>query len=162
MNKYGENINFPKMCLVKQVIKQRKIEDVREVLKTELDRIGIGSLITKDERVCITVGSRGIANMVDILKELISEIKDLGAVPLILPAMGSHGGGTAEGQLEMLESLGVTEESMGASIIACGECEHIGVTPSGVPVYVNKNAVSDKFDKIILFNRINPLVILLI
>ncbi|HWR05792.1 lactate racemase domain-containing protein [Sporomusa sp.] len=151
---YAETVKFPKMARVKQIIAQSAIKDIRSAVSEEVKRINIADLIKPGEKVGITVGSRGIANLKVIVEALIEEVKQVGGEPFILPAMGSHGGGTAEGQIEMLKSLGISSETMNVPVIACGEATQIGTTQQGIPVYVNEITRSEKLDKIIIFNRV--------
>jgi nickel-dependent lactate racemase len=135
---YAETVKFPKMARVKQIIAQSAIKDIRSAVSEEVKRINIADLIKPGEKVGITVGSRGIANLKVIVEALIEEVKQVGGEPFILPAMGSHGGGTFEGQIEMLKSLGISSETMNVPVIACGEATQIGTTQQGIPVYVNE------------------------
>jgi hypothetical protein len=95
-----------------------------------------------------------VANIDRILKHLVAALKDLGAKPFLIPTMGSHGGGTAQGQLEVLKSLNITEESIGAPIHSSMDVAEIGRSRFGFPVYVDKYAL--KADGIIVMNRIKP------
>ena len=92
------------------------------------------------QSVALTAGSRGIANIPLILKSTAQFLKDLGAKPFLVPAMGSHGGGTAEGQRKVLESYGITEAFVGVPIQASMEVIQAGTTPDGFPVYLDKHA----------------------
>ena len=105
--------------------------------------------------IALGVGSRGIANLEAIVRGTVEGVQDLGYDPFIFPAMGSHGGATAEGQREVLESYGITEESVGCEIRSSMEIEQIGETSGrGVPVYFDANAV--EADGIVPVNRIKP------
>ncbi|MDR7869691.1 MAG: lactate racemase domain-containing protein [Tissierellaceae bacterium] len=145
------DINF---SLVKQNFNNEKIENVREEVIKELDSIEANKLITPNMKIGVTAGSRGISNIVTITRTICDYIKDAGGTPYIIPAMGSHGGATAEGQLHVLESLGITEESMGCPIKSSMEVVQLGTTESGVPVYFDKVAYS--MDGVIVVNRIKP------
>src|SRR5919112_1198362 len=103
-------------------------------------------------RVALTAGSRGISQIDVVLRSLVRALKEKGAEPFIVPAMGSHGGATAEGQVEVLESLGVTEEFCEAQILSCMEVAEIGRTERGVPVYMDRHA--SKADGVVVVNRI--------
>src|ERR671920_1007716 len=103
-------------------------------------------------RVALTAGSRGIARIDEILRAVIEGLEEMGAEPFIVPAMGSHGGATAEGQVEVLESLGVTEEFCEAQILSSMEVAEIGRTERGVPVYMDRHA--SKADGVVVVNRI--------
>lgn len=145
---------YPNMYRIRQVFDAPQVKSIEAALKKELESIRIDSLIKKGSRIAISAGSRGIANMDLILKEVVLFVKERGAEPFLFPAMGSHGGGTAEGQVEVLQSLGITEESIGAPIISSMEVVQIGVSSFGFPVYVDKHA--SEADGIIVVNRIKP------
>src|SRR3712207_8455914 len=102
--------------------------------------------------IAITAGSRGISGIDRILRSLVQILKDAGARPFIIPAMGSHGGATAEGQVEILRSLGVTEESVGAEIRSSMEVVELGETGSGVPVYMDR--IASEADGVVIVGRI--------
>lgn len=106
------------------------------------------------KRIAITVGSRGISNMASILQSLIQTIRGLGGEPFIVPAMGSHGGGTPDGQLHILADYGITPAAMGVEIQPSIETVCIGQTGDGVPVYFARSAY--KADGVIVVNRIKP------
>jgi hypothetical protein len=110
------------------------------------------SAIRPGDRVAITAGSRGIADIAEILGAIVEFIKSLEADPFLFPAMGSHGGATAEGQVAMLAQLGVTEASVNAPIVSSMETEEIGLTEDNVPVFMDKNALAA--DHIVVVNRI--------
>ncbi len=105
-------------------------------------------------RIGVTAGSRGIADIVPILSATVKFIKDRGFEPYIIPAMGSHGGGTPEGQKKLLAGLGITEESLGVPIEASGEAVKIGEVGLGVPVFVNRVALESQ--GLIIINRVKP------
>ena len=105
--------------------------------------------------VAIGAGSRGIANLDAIVRGVVAGVREQGYQPFVFPAMGSHGGATAEGQREKLNTLGVSEESVGCEIRATMDVETVGETPErGVPVYADANAVAA--DGIVMVNRIKP------
>jgi len=114
----------------------------------------LGSAIRRGERIAITAGSRGIANIAIILRAIVDAVRDVGGEPFIVPAMGSHGGATAEGQLEVLASYGITEGRMGAPVISSMETVILGHTEDGVPCYMDRNAA--EADGVILANRVKP------
>lgn len=105
-------------------------------------------------RVAIGVGSRGIRDIVPVVKATVAACKDAGLAPFVVPAMGSHGGGTADGQQHVLEHLGVTEASVGAPIVSDTAVEQIGVTSWGMPVYFDRTALDADF--IVPVNRVKP------
>ena len=117
-----------------------------------LKESGLMNRIKNGSRIAVTAGSRGITGIQCILRVVVDELKHVGAQPFIVPAMGSHGGGTAEGQVKMLETLGITEQSMGVPIISSMETVELGKTPSGFLVYMDKNALNA--DGIVVVNRV--------
>jgi hypothetical protein len=116
--------------------------------------IRAGDLIKPGARIALTAGSRGIAHIDQILRYLVQAVKQKGGHPFLIPSMGSHGGGTAEGQVEVLKSLGVTEESTGAPIVSSMDVAEIGTSCFGFPVMVAKAAAET--DGVIVVNRIKP------
>lgn len=108
--------------------------------------------IRNGQTIAIAVGSRGIEALPDVLRALVRAIRVVGAMPFIVPAMGSHGGATAEGQKMILSTLNVTEDSIGCPIISSMDVDQIGEVMSGKPVYIDHNANSA--DGIIIVNRI--------
>jgi len=105
-------------------------------------------------RVAIGVGSRGIRDLVAVVKATVAACRDAGLTPFIVPAMGSHGGGAADGQRRVLDHLGVTEASVGAPIISDTAVAQIGVTGWRMPVYFDKAALAA--DWIVPINRVKP------
>jgi len=110
--------------------------------------------VTPGMTVAVGGGSRGLTQRVDLLRGTILGLRDLGAEPFVVPAMGSHGGGTAEGQVEMLASLGMTEQSVGAEIRATMATVEVARTVSGMPVWLDEHAAAA--DRILPVNRIKP------
>ena len=147
-------MNYPKMYRIGQVFDVPRVDNIEETLSQELESIQISSLIKEGARIAITAGSRGIANIDRVLRHLVHVLKENSAKPFLIPAMGSHGGGTPEGQLEILESLKVTEESIGAPVLSSMEVVEIGKSRFGFPVLVDKNAA--QADGIIVVNRVKP------
>lgn len=135
---------------VEQQFHAPRLADVQGKVRTELQQLGRNSNL-KGKRIAVTAGSRGIQSIVPVLQTVIEFLKEQGADPFIVPAMGSHGGGTAEGQLKMLASLGITEDSMGVPLRATTEVVEVG-QHNGIPVYQNRNAFES--DGIVVVNRI--------
>ncbi len=104
--------------------------------------------------VAVGVGSRGIDNLVVVVRTVIQELKRRGCQPFIVPAMGSHGGATAEGQTAMLRGYGITEEAVGAPIRATMEVGQVGALENGYPVYFDCNALGA--DAVLVVNRVKP------
>src|SRR5687767_7092208 len=110
------NQDFPRMVRVRQNFPQSARVDIRAALRREFEKLANG--IRPGAQVAVAVGSRGIAQLAEIVLAVLALLKDAGARPFIIPAMGSHGGATAEGQREVLASYGVTEAAMGVPIHA--------------------------------------------
>jgi hypothetical protein len=149
-----DSVPLPKMSTVSQHFEDNSLRDVSGVLKRELAKPEIKSLIKPGMTVALTGGSRGIADISVILKETIAFLKNSGANPFIFPAMGSHGGATAEGQTKVLESYGITEQAMGVPIKSSMETVLIGRSPEGRPVHIDKNAY--EADAILVVGRVKP------
>jgi hypothetical protein len=150
----GLNMNYPKMYHIHQVFDVPKVDDIEETLSRELESIRINSLIKPEARIAITAGSRGVSNIERVLRHLVQVLKENSAKPFLVPSMGSHGGGTAEGQVEVLRSLNITEESVCAPIVSSMEVVEIGKSCFGFPVLVDKHAA--EADGVIVVNRIKP------
>jgi len=144
--------SLPKIFKIRQKIDAPRLENVEKRVEELLDRFRLSEKVKRGERIGITAGSRGIRDKPRVLKTILSRLKDLGASPFVVPCMGSHGGGTPEGQVEMLESLGITEKSVGAPVVSSIEVEEIGQTKFGTPVYIDKNMCGA--DRVIVVNRI--------
>src|SRR5215216_644579 len=107
-------MRFTKVVKVRQDFPRPRVEHVGEALREQFAKEEIRTRIAPGTQIAITAGSRGVAGIDNVLRSLVQILKEAGASPFIVPAMGSHGGATAEGQVEILRSLGVTEESVGA------------------------------------------------
>jgi hypothetical protein len=147
-------MNYPKMYHVRQNLDVPKVERIEETLDQAFLAIQGNSLIKAGARIAVTAGSRGIANIEVVLKHLVGILKARSARPFLVPSMGSHGGGTAEGQVEVLRSLRITEESVGTPILSSMEVVEIGRSRFGFPVLVDKYA--SEADGIVVVNRIKP------
>lgn len=143
------------MRKVHQSFDSFEITDIRAAVRDQLDRPEIDTIVrTRGPKVAVGVGSRGIDRIDEIVEAVIGCLVEKGAEPFIVPAMGSHGGATSEGQRMVLEQLGVTEERMGVPICSSMEVEPIGTIPSGLPVYLAKPAA--EADWILPINRVKP------
>ena len=140
--------------LVRQAFPPSRRPDIPAVLAAEFKRAGFSDKIKPGQRVLITSGSRGIESMLEVLRETAALVRALGARPLILPAMGSHGGGTAQGQVEVLAHLGQTEETLGAPIYGGYLPVTIGEAWPGCPVNIEAAALPDRTDHVILVGRV--------
>jgi hypothetical protein len=146
------NISLPKMVRVRQKFSVCEVDDIAGTVRAELRRANIASRIKSGARIAVGVGSRGVAEIPLIVKITIEELTRCGAKPFIVPAMGSHGGATAEGQIQVLANLGVTEASAGCSILSSMEVVELGKLENGLPVLVDKNAY--EADGIVIINRV--------
>lgn len=149
-----DQVVLPRMVKIRQKYDPYQIEDVPGHLRQELERKikDKGSLAGKE--IAITAGSRGIPFYPEIMKTLVDSLKEWGAKPFIVPSMGSHAGGTAEGQVEMLATYGITEENMGCPIRATMDVVEVGTLADGTPVYCDKYAYHS--DGIVVVNKIKP------
>jgi hypothetical protein len=143
---------IPPMYKVRQQFDTPRLKDPITRLEKELTekRKILKSLMGK--KICIAVGSRGISNIFNITSRIVKTIRDYGGDPFIIPAMGSHGGATPEGQKSVLAELGITEEKIGAPIISNLEVVFLGDTNEGIPVYTSKDALNA--DAVIIINRV--------
>ncbi|MCG8565039.1 MAG: nickel-dependent lactate racemase, partial [Desulfobacterales bacterium] len=147
-------MTFPNMVTLTQAFENSPLENPAQYLEEKLAAMDLPSRIKPGQTVAITAGSRGVTDMVPVIKTLVSQMKAIGAEPFIFPSMGSHGGATDEGQAGILEALGITEESCGAPIKSSMETVHLGETVRGIPVYVDANAHGA--DHIVVVNRVKP------
>ena len=145
---------FPKVVRVRQRFQSTRVEDIPARVAREIARLDLGGCLKPGDSVAITAGSRGVANIAAITRSLAEELTKRGARPFIVPAMGSHGGGTAAGQRGVLERYGITEAAMGVPIRATMETLSIGETREGIPVVLDRNAL--EADHIAVVNRIKP------
>ena len=147
-------IPIPRLVKVRQSFERPQVADVAGELVHKLGTGGAFARVKKGDRVAITAGSRGITGLPLVLKTIASEIRKAGGEPFLFPAMGSHGGATAEGQRDMLAGMGITEETVGAPIRASMETVEIGVSSNGFPVHLDRFAA--EADGIVVVNRIKP------
>lgn len=147
-------MSFPKMVRVQQRFVAPTLPDVRAAMRQELHALSLSGRVKAGQRIAIPAGSRGISNIVTILDTVVQEMKALGLLPFIFPAMGSHGGATAEGQLEVLATYGITEARLGVPICATMDVVELGRTPRGMPVFADK--IAAEADWVAVINRIKP------
>lgn len=129
------------------------IDDVAGTARARVVDV-LAPAVTPGMTVAVGGGSRGLTDRVGLLRGTIAGLRDLGAEPFVVPAMGSHGGATAEGQRAMLASLGITEESVGAEIRATMETVEVAHTASGMPIHLDCHAAAA--DRILPVNRVKP------
>ncbi len=152
-NKFTQGLELPKMVKVRQSFPDDEIVDIESALMEQIANSGLQDKIKKDARVALCVGSRGVANIGLITKKTVEWVKSLGAQPFIVPAMGSHGGATNEGQAEILEEFGITQSAMGAPVISNLDTTVVD-TVKGIPVHVADDVL--KADACIILCRIKP------
>jgi hypothetical protein len=145
-------IPLPKMTLCRQIFPDEAIKDPAETLAMLMTASWIPGKVRPGQTVAITGGSRGIATIVPLTRSMVAVLKSLGARPFVVNAMGSHGGATAEGQKDLLSSLGMTEEHLGCPVTVGMEVDQVGELPDGFPVLCDRNAA--QADHIIVINRI--------
>jgi hypothetical protein len=145
---------YPKIFRLQQNFDAAHIPDIPGQVGREISRLDLSTRLKPGDSVAVTAGSRGIANIATIIKSVVDVLRAHKTFPFIVPAMGSHGGATAEGQISVLERYGITEASMGVPIRATMETTQIGKTPQGIPVFVDRLALSA--DHIAVVNRIKP------
>ena len=143
-------IDFPRMMRVKQIFAETAPVDIDSAVASGMD--AVREDLRPGMRVAVAVGSRGITNLSKIVGAVIGQLKDAGTKPFIVPAMGSHGGATPEGQTELLGEYGVTEAAMGVPIRAAMEVDHIGQTPEGYDGWFAREALLA--DAIVPINRV--------
>jgi Domain of unknown function (DUF362) len=142
---------FPRMIRVKQAFQGPTVENVPGAVRAALGQLELS--VKAGQSVALTVGSRGVVNIDAIVRATVEHVKALGARPFIIPAMGSHGGGTAEGQRSVLEHYGVTEATMGCPVHATMDVVQVGEA-LGLPIWLDRYAA--EADWIGVVNRIKP------
>lgn len=145
---------MPKIFHVRQKLDATRLDDVPGAVQRELAALDLAKTIKPGQSVAITAGSRGIANIAEILRTIAAHLKALGAQPFLVPSMGSHGGATAEGQRAVLERLGITPASVGCELRATMDVVEIGRTAAGLPVVVDRYA--HEADHVFVCNRVKP------
>ena len=146
--------SLPRMIRIRQTFDARRVEDVTAEVARQLLSLRLHERIRPDQTVAITAGSRGIAQIGKMTRAVVDHLKGLGARPFIVPAMGSHGGGTASGQAQLLEHYGITAEKMGCEIRASMETVIVDTTPQGIPVHFDKHA--SQADHVLIVGRVKP------
>ncbi len=143
---------FPKMAPVRIAFPRPRVADTRAAVRDALEALHLGDL--RGRRIAVTAGSRGIREIVAVLSTVVSWLSHRGALPLVVAAMGSHGGATSDGQRALLAQLGITPESVGAPVLTDMDTVEVGRTSRGLVVYCDRNAALA--DGILVVNRIKP------
>ena len=147
-------MSYPRMMRVRQNFEAPTVDDITGTVHEQVARLNLASKVKSGDSVAISVGSRGIANIALIVKSLVAELKTLGAAPFLVPAMGSHAGGTSEGQEALLAGYGVTEDKMGAPVRATMDTVVVAELEGGTKVHMDKYA--HDADGVVLINRVKP------
>ncbi len=146
-------VKYPYSAFVRQTLACSPVKNIPDSVAASLS-----SLFSRDfkhgETVAVAVGSRGIDKINSIVYHCVRDIEKMGLKPFIIPAMGSHGGATAEGQIKVLENLGITEAETGVPILPDMETESIGNLPCGLDIHISKRALLA--DHVVVINRIKP------
>lgn len=142
------------MCDVHQHFDTTRVDDIAATVHEQLGKLDLNQKVSTGDTVAITAGSRGIANIPLILRECVRFFKAIGAVPFIVPAMGSHGGGDVPGQLQVLQGLGITEDSVEAPVKATMDTVVVAETDFGIPVHFDRHA--HESDHVLVVGRIKP------
>jgi len=154
INAILKDIPLPRMVPIEMTFERPVLAGVEETFLEKLHVSGVLDAVHPGMSLAIGAGSRGITNLPLVTRLLIRELKKAGANPFIFPAMGSHGGATAQGQLAVLQRMGFTQETMGVPIRATMDVVQVGTTPGGLPSYMD--AIAAQADGIIVVNRIKP------
>ncbi len=146
--------SLPTIFRLRQKFAAPKVADVAAETRAQLEKLQLAARIKPGQSVAITAGSRGVANIKQITRAIVEHVKSLGGEPFIVPAMGSHGGGTAEGQREILASYGITEAFCGCPIRSSMETVIVCQTAEGFNVHFDRHAFGA--DHVLVCNRIKP------
>jgi hypothetical protein len=142
------------MYRIQQLFDSREIKDVGKAIDEEFWLLNLSGRIRPGQRVAVAVGSRGIDRLPEIVAAVVKCLRELGLKPFILPAMGSHGQATAEGQAALLNELGVNETAVGASVISSMEVISLGLIDSGAEVFLSRDAA--EADHLVVIGRVKP------
>ncbi len=145
---------YPQVFRVKQCFERPRVDDVAAEVERQLATLALAQQVRPGQTVAITAGSRGIANLAVILRAIVDHFRRLGAQPLLIPAMGSHGGGTAEGQRELLRAYDVTESFCGCPVQSSMETVVVCQAAEGFPVHFDRYAF--QADHVVVCGRVKP------
>ena len=145
--------DVPSVFRLRQQFPRPAEQDLVAAVRREMAPVAAG--VRPGQRIAVTGSSRGIANLATVVRECVSALRDVGARPIVVPAMGSHGGATADGQAQVLDDInGITEASVGCPIESSMEVVQIGTTDSGFPVYQDR--ICHDADGVLVVNRVKP------
>jgi hypothetical protein len=156
----GVNLPFDPALIVPELVEvalpepsREPVADVRAAAEAAVVR-RLGGAVGPGTTVAVGAGSRGLTGRVDLVAGAVAGVRRLGGTPFVVPAMGSHGGGTADGQREVLAGYGITESSVGAEIRSTMETVEVARTPTGMPLFLDRHAAAA--DRILPVNRVKP------
>ncbi len=147
-------MDLPLVAPIHQTLNQPAITDLAQETRRQWETSSLKGRIHRGSKVAVAVGSRGIANLATLVRATLEYLRDLGAHPFIIAAMGSHGGGTAEGQCELLAEYGITERALGVPVKTDMKATVIGTNSWDEPVYWDANAL--QADAVVTISRIKP------
>lgn len=147
-----DDVTIPRFVRVRQRFERTSITDFYAAIKAGVADRGLEGCLAAGRRIAITAGSRQIRNVPEILRAVVRVVREAGCEPFIMPAMGSHGGATDEGQAALLASYGIREESIGAPIVSSMRVQGVGALDDGSIVYCSETALLS--DGVILLNRV--------
>ena len=150
----GLDIPLPKMVPVRVTFDAPKLERIDQTVAEQFRNLQVREKIRPGQSVAIGCGSRGIANIAQVAKAVVAEIKALGGNPFIFPSMGSHGAATAEGQKRVLERYGITEDYVGCPLRATMEVEVVDTLEDGTRIFMDRYAA--EADGVVLIGRVKP------
>ncbi|MDD5017309.1 MAG: DUF362 domain-containing protein [Eubacteriales bacterium] len=150
LSEYCRVEEWPRLIRVNQKFSAPEVIEIENNIKEQFECLG--KLKVNGKSIAIAVGSRGIQNLDIIVRAVVDNLKRLGAKPFIVPAMGSHGGATPDGQTEVLDFLGISEQTVGAPIVSDLDVEIIGYIQDSIPVYYSRTALQS--DGVVVINRI--------
>jgi hypothetical protein len=143
---------LPPLFRVRQLWHTAPLADIPGTVRAQLDAVGLRARVAPGMRVAVTAGSRGIRDIVAVTGAAVAWLREAGAEPFVVPAMGSHGGATAAGQVRLLASLGITEESVGCPIHASMDVVQVGSIADGTPVFMDR--LAHEADGVLVINRV--------
>ena len=147
-------MTIPALHHIRQRIRHPAVTDVPAEVRRQWLQSPVAKRIKKGDRIAIGCGSRGIANIAVIVRATIAALRELGAEPFIVAAMGSHGGATPEGQRELLASYGISQELLGVPVRTEMDAERIGTNSWDEPVWWDRNALAA--DGVVTLSRVKP------
>ncbi len=145
---------YPSVFRIRQSFDRPRVEDIPGEVDRQLASLSLGERIRPGQTVAITAGSRGIANIAVVIRAIVDHVRQLGAEPFVVPAMGSHGGGTAEGQRELLDGYDVNEAFCGCPVRSSMETVIVCQASEGFPVHFDRHAF--EADHVIVCARVKP------